>query len=401
MKKITVLVTDGDNRSSLAVTRSLGKYGCRVLVTASQSQSLSANSRYCEKGFQVYAVEHNEKRFATDIVSIVNNEDVDVIFPMTEPTILALLHNRDLLNEHVIVASAELKAINSIFDKYNLFKMADKLGVDIPKTYFIQDKATYESTKFQIDSFPVVIKPCQSKIQVNDGYISTRVMYASNMDELDDLYSNIDFLEYPSLIQERIYGDGTGLFTIFDGESHKALFSHKRLREKPPSGGVSVVSESVTPDTDMVAAVSTLLSNVNWQGIAMGEFKRDVRDGKPKLIEINGRFWGSLQLAIAAGVDFPVLLLRHVMGDPIDATHDTYKKGIKLKWFLGTLDHLVIRLFSSKVKLNLPDESPSKLHSILEFLNIFEKDTSFDVISKTDIKPFIYEIKQYIRALLK
>jgi predicted ATP-grasp superfamily ATP-dependent carboligase len=401
MKKITVLITDGDNRSSLSATRSLGKYGCRVLVTGCQFFSLSSRSRYCEKGFQTHVVEKDEKQFAIDISVIVKNESVDIVYPMTEPSMLALLNNRALFNNNVIIAAPELDAVKKIFDKYNLFKMAENLGIEIPKTYYVYDKSVYESTRLQIEAFPVVVKPSLSKIQVNGGFKSTNVMYASSLDELDNIYASIDYLDYPSLIQEKIIGQGTGLFTLFDGKSHKALFSHKRLREKPPSGGVSVVSESVSLDEDMVCAVEKLLAQVNWQGIAMGEFKRDIRDGKPKLIEINGRFWGSLQLAQSAGVDFPVLLLQHLLGEEISHKHIAYKEGLKLKWFLGTLDYLIMRLFHSKEKLNLPDDSPTKTRALLDFFHISGKNVVFDVISFNDIKPFIFELKQYIQALLK
>ena len=138
------------------------------------------------------------------------------------------------------------------------------------------------------------------------------MMYAENKAILENLYKTKEVLKYPSMIQEKIIGPGTGLFTLYDKNRHLALFSHKRIREKPPSGGVSVVSESVPLDNEMVDAADKLLSAVGWTGVAMVEFKRDVRDGKAKLMEINGRFWGTLQLAVASGVDFPVLLIEYL-----------------------------------------------------------------------------------------
>ena len=159
------------------------------------------------------------------------------------------------------------------------------------------------------------------------------------------------------MIQEKIIGPGTGLFTLYDTNRHLALFSHRRIREKPPSGGVSVVSESVPLDKEMVAAADKLLSAVGWTGVAMVEFKRDLKDGKAKLMEINGRFWGTLQLAVSSGVDFPVLLLEYLQGKPPADPIANYEIGHKLKWFLGTLDHLIIRLKNRDIDLNLPPNS--------------------------------------------
>jgi predicted ATP-grasp superfamily ATP-dependent carboligase len=204
------------------------------------------------------------------------------------------------------------------------------------------------------------------------------------------------------MIQEKVIGPGTGLFTLFQDGRHLALFSHQRLREKPPSGGVSVVCESVALDGEMVDAAQKLLAAVDWQGIAMVEFKRDIRDGKAKLMEINGRFWGSLQLAIASGIDFPVLFLRQLTQSvQKKEVEDSYRTGLRMKWFLGTLDHLFIRLRHKESTLNLPPGCGSKANAVYEFLKLKEKNTVFDVIDRKDIGPFWCEIQAYISALLK
>ena len=200
------------------------------------------------------------------------------------------------------------------------------------------------------------------------------------------------------MIQERIVGPGTGLFTLFDRDRHLALFSHKRVREKPPSGGISVVSESVPLDEDMVEHAGRLLSAVGWQGVAMVEFKRDLRDGKAKLMEINGRFWGTLQLAVASGVDFPSLYLDLLQGKKPASLVREYKVGQKLKWFFGTLDHLLIRLKNKDLDLNLPPDAPTKFGALFEFMKIMEKDTSFDVFNRNDLGPFWHEARKYLRG---
>ena len=115
------------------------------------------------------------------------------------------------------------------------------------------------------------------------------------------------------MLQERIVGPGVGVFACYRDGRPVALFSHRRLRERPPWGGVSVLSrERAAASRARASTPRRLLDELGWHGVAMVEFKQDVRDGIPKLMEINGRFWGSLQLAIDAGVDFPALLVRGV-----------------------------------------------------------------------------------------
>jgi predicted ATP-grasp superfamily ATP-dependent carboligase len=252
----------------------------------------------------------------------------------------------------------------------------------------------------RMSAFPVVVKPAFSKIEDGERIISAGVMYAANQGELSRLYETKPELRYPSLIQELIVGEGTGLFTLFDHDRHLALFSHRRLLEKPPLGGVSVLSESVSLDDEMVDAAGKLLSEVQWPGIAMVEFKRDIRDGRAKLMEINGRFWGSLQLAVSSGVDFPALCLDYHLGSKPASLLSDFTVGHRLKWFYGILDHLVIRLKNGDDSLNILSGAPTCWQVVRELVEIGDKSTSSDVYDTEDLQPFISETKAYIKNVI-
>ena len=315
---INILITDGENRSSLAVTRSLGRIGYNLVVTGVERKNISSQSRYCNISYQAASSLENEKEYLADIVNLSEKEEIDYILPMTEPAMFVLSKNRQTLPVGTILAAPSHDQIKTIFDKVSVFRLAQKNGIDIPKTIFINNQSEFHEKVKNIFNFPVVVKPGMSSIPTEKGFVSAGIKYAGNREELVHLYETNEALQYPSMIQEKIIGPGTGLFTLFDNDRHLALFSHERLREKPPSGGVSVVCKSVPLDKDMVESARILLADVGWQGVAMVEFKRDLRDGKPKLMEINGRFWGSLQLAISAGVDFPKLLLKYLQNLKIE-----------------------------------------------------------------------------------
>ena len=401
-QRLTVLVTDGENRSSLAVTRSLGKFGCRVVVTGLQKKNLASSSRYCVERYAIPSPLHDGPTYFANILKILSNQKIDILFPMTEPTILLLAEYRDQLPEYTILACPALEKIRTVFDKFAIFRLAQEKGIAIPKTLFVDNRNDFLLKKNTVHQFPVVIKPAMSNIPIKDGFLSTGVKYAHDEAELEKLYETVPALDFPSMIQEKVIGPGTGLFTLFNNGRHLALFSHQRLREKPPSGGVSVVCESVALDEEMVDASQKLLAAVDWQGVAMVEFKRDLRDGQAKLMEINGRFWGSLQLAIASGVDFPVLFLHHLMQiGQKGGLEDTYKIGLRMKWFLGTLDHLFIRLRHQESTLNLPPDSGSKIDALYEFLKLKENNSVFDVIDRKDIGPFWHELRSYFSYYLK
>jgi predicted ATP-grasp superfamily ATP-dependent carboligase len=391
-----VLITDGENRSALAATRSLGRKGCRVVVTSKERLGIAAHSKFCCKRYLTPDPAFEEDAYLETIMNVVDKESIDVIFPMTEISIYLLNKVRSRLSDKVILACPPTQTMEAVSNKVDLFKLAESLQIPIPRTVYINNNSSLEKKLDRIGSYPVVVKPALSKIQGEDGeFLSGGVRYAQSADELRRIYRTSPVLRYPSMIQEKIFGPGTGLFTLFDGQKHLALFSHRRLKEKPPSGGVSVISESVALDEQMVVSAYQLLSAVSFRGVAMVEFKRDVRDGKAKLMEINGRFWGTLHLAIKSGINFPDLYLQYLFGKPPEQLIRDYRLGIKLIWILGIFDHLWISLKSKKLQLNFPVAEFSVLKSFMGILKLLDKNAYFDVLEENDLKPFISELQSY------
>lgn len=398
---MNILVTDGENRSALAVIRSLGKKGNTVFVAGVDNDNISACSKYCKKYFKTPNPLHEGTEYLNKIVDIVAAEKIDLVLPTSEQSIYQLNRVRVQLQRHAILACPCQEKMDAVSNKFRLFKLAQDIGVPIPETTFINGIEDFWDKEFLISSFPAVVKPAFSKLANGDGLISARVMYAASRNELRALYESNPILRYPSLIQKVIQGEGTGLFTLFDANRHLVLFSHRRLLEKPPSGGVSVISESIPLDLEMVASAEKLLTAVGWEGVAMVEFKRDHRDGKAKLMEINGRFWGSLQLAVSSGVDFPALCLDYYLDKKPSSPLAAYRVGHKLKWFFGILDHLIIRLKNKGSRITVPPGSPSSWQVAKELFKSGGTNTSFDVYDTEDMKPFVAEFTTYIRNICR
>jgi len=221
------------------------------------------------------------------------------------------------------------------------------------------------------------------------------VHHATRESDVLRLYDTVDYLaSTPSMIQERIVGPGTGVFLLCDHGRLLTAFAHRRLREKPPSGGVSVLCESIPVDRHLLEDAMNLLGPLGWHGVAMVEYKQDHRTGRHMLMEVNGRFWGSLQLAVDAGVDFPYLCYRLATGESVDVP-SAYAVGVKSRWLLGDLDHLLIRLRGRR-RESFPPE-PSRLRAVIEFLRR-PKRGSQDVFRRDDPRPMFHELRQYLRT---
>src|SRR5688572_3938931 len=151
--------------------------------------------------------------------------------------------NKAEFEKYTAMPTADYKVFESISDKYGLTRQAMALGIPVPETIFVPD-GKISDVLDQIVSFPVVVKPGCSLVKHKDGWQKTSVRYANNSDDLIDLYRRYQYLQRPSLIQRRVVGQGQGLFVLMKEGVSLGMFAHRRLREKPPSGGVSVLRES-------------------------------------------------------------------------------------------------------------------------------------------------------------
>lgn len=302
-----VLVTNADYANALAAVRSLGSRGVEVICGSQRRRAQSFYSVYCGKSL-VYPSPSQEAEFVQTMVRLAGSEKVDVLLPIGYDENVAMSKHADELSRMTRVPVAPWESMRVASDKSLTMKLADRLGVGIPRTF---------GTPEEVDSFPVVVKGVGG---------SGHVRYVNSREELAAAR------KAGAVIQEYIPGDGYGFFALFNKGSLRAFFMHRRLREYPVTGGASTAAESVF-DPELKAQGLKLLSALNWHGVAMAEFKKDSRDGRFKLMEINPKFWGSLDLAIASGVDFPYLTARMAFEGDIEPVTE-YRTGVRFRWLL-------------------------------------------------------------------
>jgi predicted ATP-grasp superfamily ATP-dependent carboligase len=371
-----VFVTDGHWRKTLAAVRSLGRRGIRVTVGESTGIATSFFSRYCSRrviypsplrdrdGF----LRHLQREIATGYRAI---------FPMEEETVLLLSEHRDLFDPLAFLPIAPYEKIQFVRDKEQLLKFAEERGIPCPRTWFCKTPGEVKTSRVEL---PAVIKP-----RISSGAFGIR--YVTETQDLVPAYLEVH-QKYPlPLVQERIpkEGDSLGVSALFDENSRvKAAFVHRRLREYPITGGPSTLRESVSRPEILELGLS-LLKALDWFGVAMVEFKMDPRDDTPKLMEVNPRFWGSLQLAISSGVDFPYLIYRMARGESFDPVL-TYEVGRRCRWLLpGDLFHFI--------------RNPNRLHLSPSFFDFFNENTCYDIIAREDPLPVLGRVLTLLTLL--
>ncbi|MDG2049276.1 MAG: ATP-grasp domain-containing protein [Myxococcota bacterium] len=390
---IRVLVTDGQERASLAVTRSLGAW-TEVHVMADRKGSLSGVSRWAVREHLVPDALADSDGFNESLKNVVQEYAIDVIFPMTDRTCVCLLPIRDELPDVTIVAP-DFKVYSQLSDKAQLIDIASRHGIAAPAGARVSSlsEALHQSEKI---CWPVVLKPLTSvSTDLNSGPVqSPAVRIVSDPEALAKAWAETKCSEV--LIQRYVEGWGEGVFVLRVQGRTCAIFAHRRLREKPPGGGVSVLRESVAVDGRVLSRLEALLDEVDFEGVAMAEFRTD--GSEYWLMEFNVRFWGSLQLAIDAGVDFPRLALEAFRSSSVVGEKASgFRLGVRSRWLLGDLDH-ALALARGRV-------DTKGRRGLVAALRVLFLPTGpgcrWEVLRVSDFRPFWAEVKLWLAAALR
>jgi predicted ATP-grasp superfamily ATP-dependent carboligase len=317
---------------------------------------------------------------------------IDVLLPITDPAVEALLEHRHVLSGDVILPFPDLVMYRAASDKLGILEHARAAGFGIPETRVIRSPADDEAIH-DPRLFPGVVKPHRSVVAAGATRRKVSVSFVPDSDSCRRALRALPSSAFPVLLQRRVSGPGEGLFVLRWDRRTVAVFAHRRLREKPPAGGVSVYRESIAPAVDMVDPGCRLLDALDWRGVAMIECKRESSTGRPVIMEVNGRFWGSLQLAIDAGVDFPTLLVRCALGQHPRA-QGSYRVGVRSRWFWGDVDHLYLRLTRSAAALQLENGLSSRLKALIRFVQIRPGRDRSEIWRWRDPAPFLVETLQ-------
>lgn len=338
------LVTDAHTTAALAVVRSLAAAGMSVSVVREAGRfSLAAASRHAHRVVSLPSVERHPALHLEGLLREVESRGYDILIPTTDSTIALVRSAREAIERAVRVALPHEQALAGAQDKQITVQRAEASAVSVPQTRVFTSVADLVATAESL-RYPCVVKPRFSRQWDGVGPMARgTVKYAQSPAALRRIFETSRLDPAALLIQEFVHGSGTGVFALMQDGAPLAVFAHRRLREANPSGGRASLAMSIAPDERLIAPAMRLLAALDWTGVAMVEFKDPGAGAPPIAMEVNGRFWGSLPLAIASGVDFPVLLARQVLGLSVDAP-STYRVGVKCRHLTGDLSHLIAAL---------------------------------------------------------
>lgn len=388
-----VLILGEDTRSFLAVIRSFGRKNFEVHVGWCPKGSLALHSKYISKVHEIPEYSPNDDSWMKTLIKILKLEKFDLVIPCNDQCIIPLQKNRRLLEPMASIYLLDDATYDIAFNKIKMNSLVKSLGINFPKDLVVSNADEIKYIMAEL-SFPMVLKP-EYSFSPNDLKTQNIVKIVNNREELEICLKSMALKGRVSA-QEFFIGRGVGIELLAKNGKILAAFQHERVHE-PLFGGGSSYRKSVDFNHDLLQAAEKIIQKLNYSGVAMVEFKVDKKNRKWAFMEINSRFWGSLPLAIAAGVDFPFYLYQLMVGGKNNFNIE-YKKGIYCRnWWLDA-NWFKNNLKADKNNPNLITLSNRQVFK--EFLNVMLLKEKSDTFVADDPAPGLIELYRLIKLML-
>jgi len=326
------VVGDSNNRSALAGVRALAEAGWEVGVGSQRAGGLAERSRWCSRRHDVPLADVGVEAFSAAVARATREAAYDLVFAVGDAEALTLSMCRDALAAPVAFPAHEV--MRKVFDKVLVGERAEQVGVATPTTR----PATVEAV--EAADPPYVIKARQHWLGGGSGTRSRfDVTVTSSSAEAVQAAQRTQAAGAAPLLQEHVAGRLLAVVLVLGRDGQVLARAQQEAQAIWPTGrGVSVRARTVPVDEKLAAGLVALLRGLGWVGLVELQLL-DAGDGPPRLIDVNGRFYGSLALAGAAGLNLPDLWGRVALGEEVEPLGDA-RPGVRYHWLEGDLRRL-------------------------------------------------------------
>jgi predicted ATP-grasp superfamily ATP-dependent carboligase len=385
-----VLVLDAAFKQSLTAVRSLGRAGLRVAAGESVGKFNpdvpvpAFRSRYCQGTLILPDLVADTPGFIAALTEFVTEHSPRVILPNDDVTIGVLRpYRQHFADLGCIVALASDPALDVANDKDRTLAVAARLGIAMPATIRLSGTDDLSAAVAEL-GFPFVLKPTVSQpTGTRERLVPVDVI---NKEEATEVIKRFLDAGAGVLAQEWAPGRREGVTLFIKDDEVLAGCGHIAHRTCPPLGGASVIRESIKAPDDTLDAAVRLAREIGLQGVCEVEFRRDA-DNRPLLMEINARLAGTIENAVQAGVDLPLMIWRSVTGLDV-APVTTYRCGVRSRWLNGDFSWLVMNWR----RVGRPD-GVSHARAMGTFVSEFGKCMHYDYFDLHDLRPFLAELR--------
>lgn len=384
-----------DSPIGLSVIRELGGHGLRVHGVIRAPDDLAVASRHCDA-----TTLRPAGHFRDWLPGLIDRTGARAVFAITENDLLQLCDlPRKIGDCHLLVPRAQPLA--QVIDKLRTLEIAEPLGLSVPHSW--QPRAGEDfAAQARGLAYPLIAKwanpPAAYPLLDQAGLEWFKTEYVRDGAALLALLERYRPVGHWPLIQHYCAGVGLGHMLHMAGGQATLRFQHRRLHEWPPEGGVSTLCRAEPIDAAQMALSERLLRTIGWEGPAMVEYRHDPATGRYCLMEVNGRFWGSLPLARHCGAHFAWESYRRtVLGDASPAPAP--RTDLKARYMVPETKRLA-RLLLAAHQIGDPF---FEVHPVAEAIGYitacFDPRMRYYVFSLADPRPWLRDLGSIARKI--
>jgi predicted ATP-grasp superfamily ATP-dependent carboligase len=324
-----LIVEDGRSRGALAAARALGAAGWTVGIASPERVGLAASSRWTERWHRVPPPEEGVDGFVNATRAAISAGEYELVFASGDAELLALSERRGELGAEMPYAPHEV--VLRALDKLEVVRAAAEAGLHVPRTEPADDAS------LRTFALPVVVKArLHGDPAARGAPARLEALVARTREEAVARIEELRALGAQPLLQEHLIGRLAAHTVVVDRDGRVVARVQQRAEATwPPGVGASVRAETVPVDEELGAAVDRLVGRLGWFGLAELQLVEDAA-GVPRLIDLNGRFYGSLALALAAGCNLPAVWAALATGRVPPAPCEA-RAGVRYQWLEGDL----------------------------------------------------------------
>lgn len=367
--------------TGLGVIRSLHRVGVPTLGLDSDPKMPGFASNQCVSRLCPDPVHHADDLLDFLLTIGGRIERPAVLLPASDAFFLFLSRYRKELSENFLFSLPPDSVIDAMVDKRLQYDMAQRLDVPMAKAHFPRSMDDVITIKDDLE-YPVFIKPYVGHLW-RGVFGNSKGFEVSSAHELTVRFEEILGAGLEAMVQSIILGPNTNHFKInaYIGREGdlQALFTLRKIRQYPVDYGVGTCVESLR-NPEIVDLGMKFLTGIDYRGVGSIEFKRDERDGRLKMIELNPRYWQQNLLATDCGINFPHIQYMDLLGEPLPPV-TRFAEGVR--WMDLLFDYRAYKDYRARGEMRLAD-----------WLRSWKGVRSFPVFTPTDMGPWMkkYEI---------
>ena len=311
----------------MSLARSLGRAGAPVYVLGAESNP-ARWSRHCHRFVPISGADVQERTL--EWLATRGPREGVVLACEDDGLELIASHRATLAAHGYRAVEADDEVLLAMLDKQRTYALARELGIQTPFTLVPRSEAELESLVDEI-GFPCALKPLHSH-HFARHLPRIKALLASDAEELRRQFARVQALGVEVQLTETIPGPEDAFcsyYSYLDERGEPLLhFNRHKLRQYPTGFGTACYATN-EPNDEASELGLRFFQGVGLRGIGNVEFKRDMRDGRLKLIECNARFTAADRQLQLCGLDLPLFAYHRVLGRPLPPV-ETRRTGVHL-----------------------------------------------------------------------